>query len=70
MTWIVTNGSDGEKRRYVEVRDGGFWWSEDRSKALALANQQSAEAVALGMTIKAYPLCVAQVVGVVDRVLA
>ena len=64
MTWIVTNGKTGDDAEYVRIKNGGFYWTESRDKALKLADQQSAMDVACGMTNPAFP------VAVVDQVLA
>lgn len=58
MTWIVTNGKEGKDLKYVQIREGGFWWTPCRRNAVQLADQTSAVEVAHGMTEKAFPVAV------------
>lgn len=58
MTWIVTNGKDGDAIKYVQIRDGGFWWTDRRANAVQLADETSAIEVAHGMYPKAFPVAV------------
>lgn len=58
MTWIVTNGKEGDEKKYVQIREGGFWWTPCRRNAVQLADQTSAVEVAHGMTEKAFPVAV------------
>ena len=63
MTWIVTNGKSGDEAEYIKVTDGGFYWTDRRNEALALARQSDADSVRAGIPG-------AVVVAVVDEVLA
>ena len=62
MTWIVTNGKTGEACEYIKVTDGGFYWTDRRNEALAMARQCDADSVRAGIPG-------AVVVAVVDEVL-
>jgi hypothetical protein len=45
MTWIVTNGKSGDDAEYIKVTDGGFYWTDRRNEALALARQSDSDSV-------------------------